>query len=157
MRCVSLAELMIWEVADGGSDAGTCIRNLMECLMLALMRCDDVEADVRMPHGFAEVAMNYLYTHFRERLTVEEIAEVCGYTPNYFSRLFHSLTGRSYTDFLNALRVNHAIMLLRSTKQSVTEIAFGCGFSSLSNFYRAFREQTGRIPTEIRHGVSGRE
>lgn len=151
-RCSSLAQMIMEEIADAEADAGTCVRDLMECLMLTLLRYSRDNAPSSTPHGFAEVALRYLYTHFREKPSVEEISEVCGYTPNYFSRLFHSLTGRSYTDFLNTLRINHAVMLLRSTQMSVTEIAFGCGFSSLSNFYRVFREQTGEVPLEYRRG-----
>jgi AraC-like DNA-binding protein len=150
-RCSSLAQMIMEEIAEAEADAGTCVRDLMECLMLTLLRYSSDNAPSSTPHGFAEVALRYLYTHFREKPSVEEIAEVCGYTPNYFSRLFHSLTGRSYTDFLNTLRINHAVMLLRSTQMSVTEIAFGCGFSSLSNFYRVFRRETGHSPSFYRN------
>ena len=154
-RCGALTEMILEEISDADADAGTCVRDLMECLMLTLLRHSADGAIAGTPHGFAEVALRYLYTHFREKPSVEEIAEVCGYTPNYFSRLFHSLTGRSYTDFLNTLRINHAVMLLRSTQMSVTEIAFGCGFASLSNFYRVFREQTGEVPMEYRRERDG--
>lgn len=95
-------------------------------------------------------SVKFLFDHFRDDITLAQVASASGYTPNYFSKLFSDLTGRRYIDFLNNLRINYAKMLLITTKRSVTDIARTSGFSSLSNFARAFKEEVGMPPSAYR-------
>ncbi|MBQ8311071.1 MAG: helix-turn-helix transcriptional regulator [Clostridia bacterium] len=150
-RVQTLSELLMEEYTRDAAFADTCIRDLTEYLLLFLMRHAGSLAESAGDRStFSGGALRYLYLHFRENPSVSEIAEACGYTPNYFCKLFRSVTGRTYTDFLNTLKINHAKMLLASTKMTVTEIAFSCGFTSLSNFYRSFRTETESVPLEWR-------
>ena len=64
------------------------------------------------------------------------------------NRKLHALTGRSTHEFIRNLRLQRAAKLLRSHWGNVTEVAFEIGFSSLSSFARAFREQYGVAPSE---------
>ena len=153
MRLQTLSELLMEECATEGAFVDTCIRDLMEYLLLFLVRsAGSVSSDAGERSTFSTDALRYLYLHFRENPSVGEIAEACGYTPNYFCKLFRNVAGRSYSDFLNTLKINHAKMLLSSTDLTVTEVAFACGFTSLSNFYRAFRAELGMVPMEYRQG-----
>lgn len=155
IRAQMLGELLMEDCARDGTFVDTCIRDLMEYLLLFLIRsAGSVTEAIGERSAFSNGALRYLYLHFRENPSVVEIAEACGYTPNYFCKLFRNLTGRSYTDFLNTLKINHAKMLLSSTDLTVTEVAFACGFTSLSNFYRVFRAHTDKIPMALRHGAT---
>ncbi len=100
--------------------------------------------------GNVQSSIKYIFDHFRDDITLSQVAAASGYTPNYFSKLFSDLTGRRYVDFLNSLRVNYAKMLLSTTKQSVIDISRASGFSSLSNFARVFKGETGLTPLEFR-------
>ena len=95
--------------------------------------------------------MRYLFRHFREDVTLAQVAEKSGYTPNYFSHLFHESCGIRFVDFLTQLRLNYARTMLLTTNQSVSQIAQSSGFSSSSNFFRAFRKDTGLSPLEYRN------
>lgn len=94
--------------------------------------------------------MQYIFQHFRDELTLSQIAALSGYTPHYFSTLFHSETGRCFTDFLNELRINYAKMLLNTTNLSITEICEKSGFGSQSNFFRIFNLSQGCSPKAYR-------
>ncbi|WP_136082395.1 helix-turn-helix domain-containing protein [Pontiella desulfatans] len=69
-----------------------------------------------------------------------------------FSQLFRHVNGTSWLNHLRALRIEHACRLLKKSDHSPTAIAYECGFSDLSNFYRAFKKKTGLAPLEYREG-----
>ena len=73
--------------------------------------------------------------------------------PSYFSDVFRKKTGSTFTDHLARLRVEKARTLLESTSLRVSEIAYSCGFRSISQFNRRFKEITGKTPGEIRLAV----
>lgn len=58
--------------------------------------------------------------------------------PKYFCRVFHQITGRTPINYLNYYRVECAAELLRSTDDSITEIAFACGFNDSCYFSKHF-------------------
>ncbi len=102
-------------------------------------------ADPRMSRVVA-----YIHEHLTESLTVSEVARVAGLTPNAFCRYFRSCSHRTFTDFVNELRVREACRLLQSSGQSVARIAFECGFGNLAHFHKEFRKRTGFTPGAFR-------
>lgn len=91
----------------------------------------------------------YTYTmnHFREKITLEEIASEAAMTPQAFCRYFKKRTRKTYIEFLNELRIEEACSLLKNnTEMSITEIAEASGFVNISNFHRKFKNQIGMRP-----------
>ncbi len=83
-------------------------------------------------------------------LTFEEACNRFSYSPSHFSRLIVTLTGTSFTNYMNLLRISRAIELLNSDNPPlVTEISRICGFSSIRNFNRCFKSLTGYSPKSI--------
>jgi AraC-like DNA-binding protein len=72
-------------------------------------------------------------------LSVKEVADYVGLSPNSFSRYFIRRTRKKFTTFVNEVRLSKAIKLLQENKLSVSEICFASGFNNLSNFNRQFR------------------
>ena len=95
-------------------------------------------------------AISYIQSHLTERLSVEEIAASAGYSASYFSHMFASETGMSPYQFVVRSRVEHAQQLLKTTRLTVQDIAFQCGFNSAANFCYTFRHLTGISPHEYR-------
>ena len=124
-----------------------CRRDLLEVLLYAVARCKG-----RGYTGSTQVhkSMQYLFCHFREDISLETVAAQSGYTPNYFSHLFHEITGEKFVDFLGNLRLNYCKMLLLSTDLSVGEVAEKSGFGSASAMYRRLYKATGLSPTDYR-------
>lgn len=93
--------------------------------------------------------IKYLFGHFRENPTAEEIAKISGYSTDYFCKQFKSITGKTYVEFLNTLKLNHAKILLLTSNIPILEISEICGFNSVSNFNRVFKEKTSLSPSEF--------
>ena len=91
-------------------------------------------------------AINYINENLSAKLTLEEIASVACMTPTYFSSVFKKFNGVSPWEYITIKRVERAIEMLRSTDMTKLEIAGACGFSSSSNFYKAFLNITGKKP-----------
>lgn len=95
-------------------------------------------------------AIGYIQSHLTDKLSVEEIAANAGYSTSYFSHLFAEETGLSPYQFVVKSRIEHAQQLLKTTRQTVQEIAFQCGFNSAANFCYTFRRLVGTSPHEYR-------
>jgi AraC-like DNA-binding protein len=96
--------------------------------------------------------VSYVEVHYPEKITLEEMARLCGLGPFQFSRLFKRLKGVTFQEFLLQHRIGKALMLLRNPRASVTDIAFAVGFNDLSHFARMFRRYVGLCPSKYRRG-----
>ncbi|MGG3468205.1 AraC family transcriptional regulator [Neobacillus pocheonensis] len=101
------------------------------------------------PTEIAEV-VGYLLDHYQKPIDVETLSRQTGMGRTMFFKDFRMLTGLSPNEFLNRLRVQCAMDLLRSTKESVLELAYASGFQSLSSFNKQFKRYTGQSPREYR-------
>lgn len=82
--------------------------------------------------------------------TLEMLAQEVGCGPFHLSRLFGRLTGKTMPEFLRQKRMERAALMLRTTRQSVSEIALAVGYESFSAFTRAFVREVGTTPTSYR-------
>lgn len=92
----------------------------------------------------------FMEYHFREPLTIEELAGKAGMSTRHFRRIFQDIYGTSPLKYLNTLRIQAAARLLRSTELPVTEIAIRCGWSDGNYFSSKFKQSTGQSPLEYR-------
>jgi AraC-like DNA-binding protein len=95
-------------------------------------------------------AISHLETHFHEALKLATLAGMAQMSKRSFLRAFHSSMGLTPIAYLIQLRVHHAAAQLRSTRDSVTEIAFRCGFSDSNYFTRQFGRIMGQSPRRYR-------
>ena len=83
-------------------------------------------------------------------LTLEVIAEQLYISKSHLSRLFKRLTGRSFSEYLKSVRLEHACKLLRETALNVEEIVPQCGLRDMASFYAGFHTMTGMTPSQFR-------
>ena len=83
---------------------------------------------------------------FFEDWTIDQAAQRAGLSRRQFTLRFKEITGLTFVEHLNGLRLDHAERLLRSRGHSVTGAAFSAGFEDLSHFYRLFRNRHGQPP-----------
>lgn len=93
--------------------------------------------------------LEYINAHY-DTITLSEAAAISSYHSTYFCRLFHAATGQYFTDYVNKLRVKHAITMLTDTDMSVENIALIVGFKSKVHFYDVFNKYTGTTPGKFR-------
>ena len=81
----------------------------------------------------------FLLENFQEEIPLSRIAGVAGMNEHAFCRFFKSHTQKSFTQFVNEIRIGHACKLLTNKNESIAQIAYECGYNNLSNFNRFFK------------------
>ncbi len=94
--------------------------------------------------------LSYLDEHFTEDPVLEDAAKSAGLSREYFSTVFHSITGRTFKQYLNGLRVERAKELLKNTDEKIIEICHTAGFGDVSHFNKMFKKSVGLTPTDFR-------
>ena len=92
----------------------------------------------------------YLYNHFKEKVTLGEIAEFVNQNPAALCRYFKQRTDRSIFQCLAEIRIEHACKLLTYSKMNVSQIAYESGYNSVTHFVVQFEKITKRTPSEYR-------
>src|SRR6202166_4060474 len=94
--------------------------------------------------------IDYLRGHLDRQVKLEELAKVACFSEFHFHRIFSAVSGETVSNFTNRVRLEKAARLLRFSNQSLTDIAFDCGFSSSATFSRAFRSSYDTSPSQFR-------
>ena len=94
--------------------------------------------------------LDFVIKNFNREISLSEVAGLAHMAENSFSRYFRQRTRKSFTSFVNEVRLNHAYSLLAETNKTITEISMTCGFNNLSNFNRQFRKLYKNNPHKIR-------
>ena len=93
--------------------------------------------------------IEFTFKEFQRPITLKEVAGLANLTPEAFCKYFKTRTRKTYINFLNEIRVNHACRLLTEDK-SISAICYDCGFMNLSNFNRIFKKIKHVSPGEWR-------
>lgn len=97
-----------------------------------------------------KAGIKYIKKHFKEQLTVEDIADYAGYSKYYFCRCFKEITGYTVNSYINTIRVDHAHNLLSKQGMSVSEVSEECGFSDISYFTKIFKKYASVLPSKVK-------
>ena len=97
------------------------------------------------------VVFQYLSNNFREEISLDKIASIANMTPNAFCRYFKQRTGKSFTVFLNEIRIEMAAKLIAGRQDYFGNIAQECGFNSISYFNRQFKRIMKTSPLAYRN------
>jgi AraC-like DNA-binding protein len=90
----------------------------------------------------------YVYKHFKTSISIAQIAAVANMTETSFCRYFKTRTLKTFTRFLNEIRIAYACRLLNKSSYSVTEVCFEAGFTNLSYFNRQFKQVVKMSPVQ---------
>ena len=92
----------------------------------------------------------YIHDHYREPLTLGELASLISVTPAYLSRFFKNSLQLTITEYLTSVRMEHAYTDLITTDYSIRKISENNGFSSYAFFVRKFKEAYRTTPLKVR-------
>lgn len=90
--------------------------------------------------------INYILRNYREDIELSTIAEIGNYSKAAFCRFFKQRTRKTFSQFLNEVRIAQACKLLRNTDLNISQICFESGFNNVSNFNRHFKRITETTP-----------
>lgn len=100
--------------------------------------------------NYVRQALEFIQTHYREDVSLEDAAEVCGVSSYYLSRQFRMEYGQTFVECLTQVRMNAAMELAAKTRLSVREIAEQTGYNNSTYFCRVFKKYTGKTISEYR-------
>lgn len=115
-----------------------------------LMTPKDLAYAPSYDEGRMQLINQYVYQHFTQPISIKTIASVANLTETSFCRYFKTRTLKSFSRFLNEVRISYACKLLSNTSHPVTHICFESGYSALSYFTRQFKQVTGLSPLSFR-------
>lgn len=104
--------------------------------------------------SYNEQVVELIKSYLRDNLqtaTLEEAARLVHMSPVYLSKFFKEKTGANFSDFLMALRMEKASLLLRDISYKTYEISQMLGYSNSNNFTRTFKKFFGKTPKEFRN------
>lgn len=101
-----------------------------------------------------EKALQYMNANFDKPITLGEVANLANMTQTAFSRFFKTRTGINFIDSLNDIRLGHASRMLIETTETISEIAYHCGFNNIANFNRLFKRKKNCTPKEFRESYN---
>ncbi|MDN5202350.1 AraC family transcriptional regulator [Fulvivirgaceae bacterium BMA10] len=96
----------------------------------------------------------YVMNNYKGTVLLKEAASLANLSPTSFSRYFKAHANKTFSDFVTELRIGQACKLLLDNDFSIAQIAFECGYRTLSHFNRKFRELTGTNPIKYRKAYS---
>ena len=90
----------------------------------------------------------YIFENFAQPISLNDIAEIANMNPSAFSRFFKRVNRKTFSRYLNEVRIGYACKRLIENKGKITEVCYESGFNNISNFNRQFRAIKGMSPTE---------
>lgn len=115
-----------------------------------LLTENERKADINFSHNSVMIMMQYIQAHYREPVSLDDIASTVSISKNTAIRYFNATIGMSPVDYLISFRINLACRLLKETSDKIARIAASVGYENTGYFCRLFKKQTGRSPGEFR-------
>lgn len=120
----------------------SCLYLLCSEIMEKTKLCESVKNDYELLHKI----LNYIQENFTKDISLKSISSEFSYSYTYLSKYLNNMLGISFVDFVNENRINYASYLLKNTKNTITDIAYMCGYSSIRSFNRNFIKFTKKTP-----------
>ncbi|MBZ5856909.1 AraC family transcriptional regulator [Flavihumibacter profundi] len=98
----------------------------------------------------ANIVYEFVIKNFRKKIILEDVAAMVHMTPTSFSRYFTRHSNKNFSAFVSEIRIKHACKLLVETEQAIEEICYECGFNTLSNFNKQFKDLIQDKPSSYR-------
>ena len=94
--------------------------------------------------------VDYLDKHYAEEISAEEMAKMCSMSYSYFSRFFKKVMRKTFTQYLNLIRIAEAEKLLLTTDMNITEVGLSSGFTNSSYFIKQFKHYKSISPKQFK-------
>lgn len=104
------------------------------------------ENDIKKING----VYKYVMENFTEKILLEDVAAIAHMTPSAFCKYFKSKTNKTFTYFVNEIRIGYACELLMNKELDISNVCFSCGFNNFTSFNKNFRDFTKHTPSEYR-------
>ncbi|GGZ83447.1 AraC family transcriptional regulator [Algibacter mikhailovii] len=100
-----------------------------------------------------DTVLKYISDNYASNIGLEDVANVACMTTNSFCRFFKKTTNKSFTQFLNEIRIRNASRILVQDNLPVSEVCYTVGFNSITNFNKQFKQIMGSTPKSFREAI----
>ncbi|TCI90399.1 AraC family transcriptional regulator [Tenacibaculum sp. M341] len=100
-----------------------------------------------------DTVLKYISDNYSKNISLEDISQVACMTTNSFCRFFKKVTNKSFTQFLNEVRIRNASRYLAQNNLSVSEVSYLVGYNSITNFNKQFKQIMGSTPKSYREAI----
>ena len=157
-------ELVYFEVIEDGGNRCRKMSVLYELLDILFLHCDTglCSTSAKNPDKLTDdeklqTIIAFVNSHYSDNFSLRELAGTMYTSASTLSRFFKKHTGFYYAEYMNRVRLAHAVSELESGGKSITRIAMDAGFSSSSAFSRVFHDLYGKSPGEYRKEQSAKD
>ena len=138
---------------EGARDEAVC-RALLSLMLARLMpKMGLREVDASAPDDLMVRAVQLLAQQYTQQVTLTETARALGVSAYHLSHLFSKRLRTGFCAYVNALRLEQAVTLLKNSRLPITQICYDCGFESQRTFNRVFLGTYGVTPRAFRKGL----
>lgn len=141
------------EILTFGGSCRLMLQSMSTQIAIQILRAMGIRAsDKSMPldKSYVDLAMEYMMVYYNSNIRIEDICRQINISPYHFIRMFKDKTGITPHEFLQRVRIDKAVEMLKSGHYSVMETASLCGFVSADHFARSFKHAMGIPPSEFR-------
>lgn len=107
--------------------------------------------DFQKSYARISQVIKYINSHYREGITLEELAGQAHMNKTYLSTYFKEVMNIGIFDYIEQIRINQSCILLKTSQMPITEISLEVGFNSVSYFNRIFKRIVGVTPRVYRN------
>jgi len=100
-----------------------------------------------------DAVLKYISDNYASSIHLQDVADIACMTTNSFCRFFKKMTNKSFTQFLNEVRVRNASRLLLEDSNSISQVCYMVGYNSITNFYKQFKQIMGCTPNLYRQSI----
>lgn len=100
-----------------------------------------------------DTVIKFVSDNYASDISLNDVADIACMTTNSFCRFFKKMTNKSFTQFLNEIRIRNASRLLVQEDIPVSEVCYMVGYNSITNFNRQFKEIMGNTPNSYRNAI----
>ncbi len=137
------------EMSESKKYSGVICSGLSTVLIAEIFRNEKTEALSAAAESTAYKELLRLISERHADITFEEAAAFMCFSKPYFSKYFRRMSGMTFSEYVNIVRVGEAVKLLSRTGTSVGEAAFAAGFGTIRSFNRTFKRLTGFTPRDM--------
>jgi AraC-like DNA-binding protein len=154
----SLIRDMFREIADSSRWFDTSLKSLLLRLLIVAGRCGqkkgiDDTANLDGTQKKVREIIDYINENYSKEISLALISKNFYLSSSYLSKIFKKMTGFNLIEYLNSVRIREARRILCETSHKIIDVATEAGFSSISQFGRVFKAQTGFSPLQYRQAA----
>lgn len=151
-EAMNLSDAFIQKI-DQRNDAYSIYRAMISFMTNIAFLVNKKKTEQRYSYP-VKMAIEYIYVHLHERITVKAIAEYSGVTPSYLSTAFSKETGEPLSAYIAGRKLEYAKDLIATRQAPLKNLGVFLGFCSQSYFIKCFKTKYGMTPKQFRDSIN---